>query len=112
MTTKREFLKGGLTLSAVALLMRSVTLAFNAFITKRVGAEGMGLLGLDRRQGKIRHTVCGHDKGVDFTAEFHAVTEDGFRVNDPNSEIRSAQLWTYEQLENQIRNIWAISTDG
>ncbi|MBO5653145.1 MAG: oligosaccharide flippase family protein [Clostridia bacterium] len=46
MTTKREFLKGGLTLSAVALLMRSVTLAFNAFITKRVGAEGMGLLGL------------------------------------------------------------------
>lgn len=46
MTTKREFLKSGLTLSCVALLMRSVTLAFNAFVTKRVGAEGMGLLGL------------------------------------------------------------------
>lgn len=46
MTTKREFLRSGLILSAVALLMRSVSLAFNAFITKKVGAEGMGLLSL------------------------------------------------------------------
>ena len=46
MTTRREFFKSGLLLACVALLMRSVTLAFNAFITKRVGAEGMGLLGL------------------------------------------------------------------
>lgn len=46
MTTKREFFKSGLTLSFVALVMRSVTLAFNAFVTKRVGAEGMGILGL------------------------------------------------------------------
>lgn len=33
-------------LAAVALLMRAVSLAFNAYITETVGAEGMGLLSL------------------------------------------------------------------
>ena len=32
-----------------------------------------------------------------------------FRVNDPNSRLRSQKLWTYEELEGQIRNIWEIS---
>lgn len=50
----------------------------------------------------------------DFTTTGHyivltGVEEEGFRVNDPNSRERSGQLWTYEQLESQIRNIWAIS---
>jgi len=50
----------------------------------------------------------------DFTSSGHYIVltgvEDGaFRVNDPNSRIRSQQLWTYEQLEDQIRNIWAIA---
>lgn len=49
----------------------------------------------------------------DFTSSGHyivltAVEEGAFRVNDPNSRIRSEKLWTYEQLEGQIRNIWAI----
>ena len=36
-------------------------------------------------------------------------TENGLiRVNDPNSRVNSEKLWTYEQLEGQIRNIWAI----
>ena len=35
--------------------------------------------------------------------------EDGkFRVNDPNSVINSQRLWSYEELEGQIRNIWVI----
>ena len=35
--------------------------------------------------------------------------EDGqFRVNDPNSYENSERLWTYEELESQIRNIWAM----
>ena len=46
MTSKKQFLKSGLMLACVALLMRSVSLAFNAYITDRVGAEGMGLLSL------------------------------------------------------------------
>ena len=50
----------------------------------------------------------------DFTTTGHYIVltgleEGGFRVNDPNSQARSRQLWTYEQLESQIRNIWAIS---
>ncbi len=50
----------------------------------------------------------------DFTATGHYIVltglEDGlFRVNDPNSRVRSERLWRYEELEGQIRNIWAIS---
>ena len=48
-----------------------------------------------------------------FTSTGHYIVltgvEDGaFRVNDPNSKINSEKLWTYEELEGQIRNIWAI----
>lgn len=53
----------------------------------------------------------------DFTTSGHYIVltgiEDGaFRVNDPNSRERSGRLWTYEELEPQIRNIWEISTGG
>lgn len=53
----------------------------------------------------------------DFTREGHYIVltgvEDGlFRVNDPNSPIRSGKLWSYEELEHQIRNIWVISLGG
>ena len=49
----------------------------------------------------------------DFTTSGHYIVLTGwdgeaFTVNDPNSRERSKQLWTYEQLEKQIRNIWAI----
>ena len=49
----------------------------------------------------------------DFTTTGHYIVLTGwdgeaFTVNDPNSPQRSKQLWTYEQLEKQIRNIWAI----
>ena len=49
----------------------------------------------------------------DFTTTGHYIVLTGwngeaFTVNDPNSRERSSQLWTYEQLETQIRNIWAI----
>ena len=46
MTSKKQFLKSGAMLACIALLMRSVSLAFNAYITDTVGAEGMGLLSL------------------------------------------------------------------
>ena len=49
----------------------------------------------------------------DFTTAGHYIVltgvEDGkFRVNDPNSRVRSQRLWSYEELEGQIRNIWEI----
>ena len=46
MTSKKQFLKSGAMLACVALLMRGISLAFNAYITETVGAEGMGLLSL------------------------------------------------------------------
>lgn len=50
----------------------------------------------------------------DFTTTGHYIVlagvEDGaFRVNDPNSIENSQRLWTYEEIEHQIRNIWKIS---
>ena len=49
----------------------------------------------------------------DFTTTGHYIVLTGwdgeaFTVNDPNSRINSRKTWTYEQLEGQIRNIWAI----
>ena len=49
----------------------------------------------------------------DFTSTGHYIVltgyKDGtFRVNDPNSRLRSEKRWTYEELEDQIRNIWEI----
>ena len=50
----------------------------------------------------------------DFTSSGHYIVlsglEDGkFIVNDPNSHANSTRRWSYEELEGQIRNIWAIS---
>ena len=49
----------------------------------------------------------------DFTSTGHYIVlagmEDGlFRVNDPNSRLNSEKLWSYEELEPQIRNIWML----
>lgn len=50
----------------------------------------------------------------DFTTTGHYIVLTGlengfFKVNDPNSVENSERLWSYEQLEGQIRNIWEIS---
>lgn len=87
-------------------------------------SEGAGKLGLEAAElplvkKKIEATleegtpvILALGKG-DFTSTGHyivltGVEEGGFRVNDPNSRINSQKLWTYAQLEGQIRNIWAI----
>ena len=49
-----------------------------------------------------------------FTSTGHYIvltgyTDGSFTINDPNSQISSQRAWTYEELEPQIRNIWAIS---
>lgn len=48
----------------------------------------------------------------DFTSEGHFIvltewTDEGIKINDPNSKKRSEQLWDYSRLEDQIRNLWA-----
>lgn len=85
------------------------------------GAEKLGLTAteLPLVKGKMVDAVeSGHPvilalgKG-DFTSSGHYIVltgweDNAFRVNDPNSRIRSEKLWTYEELEHQIRNIWEI----
>ena len=56
--------------------------------------------------------ICAMGPG-DFTTSGHYIvlvgTEDGkIRINDPNSYGNSGKLWTYEEIEDQIRNLWVI----
>ena len=49
----------------------------------------------------------------DFTTSGHYIVmvglEDGMiRVNDPNSIANSQKLWSYDDISNQIRNLWVI----
>lgn len=60
--------------------------------------------------------ICSMRAG-DFTTTGHYIVlvgaEDGvIRVNDPNSYINSEKLWSYEQIEGQIRNLWVIRGIG
>lgn len=56
--------------------------------------------------------ICAMGPG-DFTSSGHYIVligmEDGkYIVNDPNSKEKSSQLWSYEQISGQIRNLWVI----
>ena len=49
----------------------------------------------------------------DFTTSGHYIVlcgyENGlFRFNDPNSIANSQKLWDYEEIKDQIRNIWVV----
>lgn len=55
--------------------------------------------------------ICSVTRG-DFTNEGHFIVltayENGvIRVNDPNSEINSTKLWTYDRLKGQISAMWS-----
>jgi len=56
--------------------------------------------------------ICAMGEG-DFTTSGHYIVlvglKDGkFLVNDPNSPENSEKLWSYEQIQGQIRNLWVI----
>ena len=60
-----------------------------------------------------RPIICSVRPG-DFTTTGHFILlagleEEGLLVNDPNSPQNSDRLWTYDELEPQIRNLWAFS---
>ncbi len=46
MKTKRQYFFNALLLTAVTLIMRTVSVSFNVYVSNRVGAEAMGLLAL------------------------------------------------------------------
>lgn len=48
----------------------------------------------------------------DFTTTGHfivltGVKDDKFTVNDPNSRENSERLWSYDEIQGQIKNLWA-----
>ncbi len=56
--------------------------------------------------------ICAMGPG-DFTDEGHFIvltgyTTKGFTIHDPNSEERSNEIWDYEDIKHQIRNIWSF----
>lgn len=60
--------------------------------------------------GKV--LICSMGPG-DFTDGGHYIvltghSDAGFSICDPNSPKRSAQIWTFDRLKNQIRNVWAF----
>ena len=85
------------------------------------GSEGLGLKATELPLVK-KKMVTALEEGCpiilamgagDFTTTGHYIVltgvEDGkFRVNDPNSRENSGRLWSYEEIEGQIRNIWKI----
>lgn len=70
-----------------------------------------GILSQVLAEGKL--IICAMGPG-DFARKGHYILltgyEDGmFTVNDPNSLLRSAEKWSYQQLSGQIKNLWAVS---
>lgn len=105
--------------------------ADNGYYAKGYGSswtlisEGGPQLGLEVKElplvkSKIFHNleagnpvICVMGPG-DFTTTGHFIVmtgcEDGLiRVNDPNSIANSEKLWRFEDIQDQIRNLWAIS---
>lgn len=59
--------------------------------------------------------ICAMAPGI-FTKVGHYIVlvgcEDGkIRVNDPNSIIRSRQLWDFDEIQDQISNLWVCTVD-
>lgn len=56
--------------------------------------------------------ICSMRPG-DFTTQGHFIVLTGIKngkitINDPNSKERSSQLWEYDTLEPQIKNLWSF----
>lgn len=93
-----------------------------AWLFMSEGAEGLGLhakeVPLDEtmvlrylQQGNP--IICIMGPG-DFTESGHFIVFAGVKdgkiiVNDPNSKVRSEQLWNFEDIKYQIRNMWVYS---
>lgn len=87
-------------------------------------SEGGELLGLDVTEIPLDEDriiqnlevgnpiICVVGPGV-FTTQGHYIVLAGyegglFRVNDPNSHANSERLWSYDEIQDQIQNLWVI----
>lgn len=60
--------------------------------------------------------ICSMGEG-DFTVSGHFIViygydENGFMVNDPNCVARSRRRWSFDELEQQMKNIWAYDKES
>lgn len=93
-------------------LMEDIPKLYDLKVTKPRMSERVMKSVLD--DGEI--IICAMGKG-DFTISGHFIViygydEKGFKVNDPNCVARSRRRWTFEELEPQIKNIWAYKKVG
>lgn len=88
-------------------------------------SEGSSLMGMKAEELPLNRNlmVQALDEGKliilavgpgDFTRSGHYLVvtgyeEEGFHIHDPNSRANSEKIWGYQQLERQIRNLWAMS---
>ena len=71
MSEFRRYVRNALVLVAASLLMRSVSLGFNAYVSGKIGAEGMGLFSL---------IMSVYGFAVTFAKAFSQVNDDRFRI--------------------------------
>lgn len=79
----------------------------------RVSYPGIGESRMKEALDKGSMLICAMRPG-DFTAAGHFIViygydKTGFFVNDPNCVARSRKSWTFAELKNQIKNLWAFS---
>lgn len=85
-------------------------------------SEGAAILGLNAKEIPLNKErmidnlqtgnpiICILGPG-DFTDSGHFIVltgyrDGGFTINDPNSRVNSEKIWTFEELQYQIRNLW------
>ncbi len=90
-----------------------------ALISQGGPALGLNVRELPLHKGSILEQlsrgnpiICAVGRGI-FTESGHFLvlsgTQDGMiQIHDPNSRINSGKLWSYEEIADQIRNLWVI----
>jgi len=67
MSTAKQFIKNGLLLACTSVFLRGASVAFNVYVTKRIGAEGIGLYGLIMSVYMLVTTVATSGAGLATT---------------------------------------------
>lgn len=88
-------------------LMEELPQLYGIQVTKPRVSEN----GIKSALDKGRIVICSMSEG-DFTVSGHFIViygydSEGFKVNDPNCVARSRKRWSFDELEAQIKGIWA-----
>ena len=93
MTNRQRFFLNGILLTAVGLAIRSVSLAFNSFITQSIGAEGIGLFTLIGTVYSFAVTFATSGISLTVTRLVSAAIGEG-RDNEVKGILRSAVTYS------------------